>query len=296
MDTIHINPFRSNKDNRVRTHPTSWDLLVRFILPGPLVVAEKQQAPLFNAVQYKTIDEVPSESSDWAVDYETGESFVKRRKVNILQVDCLVLDYDDGLTIDQAKERFSAYEYVGYSSYNHLVKPGVHKFRLVFRLTSPIPAWVKFDEYERPIAWGDWYYLQETLKAFAGPCDPASLNANQIYYVPSVHPDNRHLAVAWHHQGEPLDWTTFDRVAPNHRPVLSLADTHEQIVRRSDKTLHPNDTLETERGPIRVGDVQGKIEGVLCPFHPDKKGSEFVKRVFKTGNVFLHCRTPDLVA
>ena len=105
MDTIHINPFRSNKDNHVRTHPTSWDLLVQFILPGPMVVAEKQHALLFNAVKYKTINEVPPESSDWAVDDETGASFVKRRKANIHEVDCLILDYDDGMTIDEAKEQ-----------------------------------------------------------------------------------------------------------------------------------------------------------------------------------------------
>jgi hypothetical protein len=106
---------------------------------------------LFNRVLYKSINELPADTDDWGQNPWSGEMFAKRRTVNIKQVELLILNYDDGLTVDEAKERFEQYEYFDYTSYNHLVKNGIHKFRLVFPLKTPIPAWVNKDELNREV-------------------------------------------------------------------------------------------------------------------------------------------------
>ena len=292
MDVIQINRFRSQQDNRVHAlNPGSWSVLVEFFLDNHLQVESKQDAPLFNGVVYKSIDEVDPHTDGWGIDSSTGKYFVKRRKANVKQVDLLILDYDDGLTIQDAKLRFAGYEYVGYTSYSHLTKNGVEKFRLVFPLSTPIPAWIEKDEQQRERAWGDWYYLRKSLEGFAVDCDPASFNANQIFYVPSVHPDNANLAEVWHNKGQRLDWTKLERSDKMERSSgvgrSKATPTESQI---SSFQLRKSDVLETSEGPVLVKDIQRRYQGVVCPAHGDTQGSEFANRSSNNGRVYLVCK------
>lgn len=52
------------------------------------------------------------------------------------------------MSLGKARERFKDYEYVGYTSFNHLKVSSVDKFRLVFPLATPIPASGTFTDCE----------------------------------------------------------------------------------------------------------------------------------------------------
>jgi len=292
MDVIQINRFKSQQDNRVSPLPPgSWSVIAQFFLDSHLQVESKQDAPLFNGVLYKRLDEVAPTSGDWGTDERSGSSYVKRRKSNIKQVQLLILDYDDGMSIEEAKSRFAEYEHIGYTSYNHLVKGGIEKFRLVFPLKTSIPAWIHKDESGREVAWGEWYYLREALETFAGDCDPASFNANQIFFVPSVHPDNAHFAEVWHNTGQLLDWEQFTRsteVVRTGKVGRPVSSTGARTV--SEFALRPDDVLDTAEGPIRVQDIHRRYQGVVCPAHGDTQGSEFADRSPTNGRVYVVCK------
>jgi hypothetical protein len=286
MYDIHINQFRNIRDNLIHEGVVDWDVLVHFFHDFQ-IYEDKSMGRLFNAAHYKNAENV--ESAGVGFDWETGSPFTKRLKSNILAVDLLVLDYDGTMTIEEAKDRFSAYEYVGYTSFRHLEKENVHKFRLVFLLSEPIPAECQEDQHGNQIGGGIWYSIVDAIREFAGDCDPASLNPNQLYFVPAA-PQNRiDLAVAWHNKGIPLDWTTF----PKNEPVFDKSGVEisakQTVKMEDDQFIRPDDLIRTRTGMVRAGDITGKIEGVWCPFHQDNNGSEFIKKS-PAGNIFLRCR------
>lgn len=293
MDLISINTFKSVKDRYFTPDVVSWSTLCAFITDGHLPVNAKSDAGLFNLVRYTTIDE-------GAVDHKAigPQSHRKPRVARLLQniatVDALVLDYDGTLTVSQARERFKDYEHVGYTSYSNMVDGQTEKFRIIIRLTKPIPAHKpSTDHTQHSGEWGAWYRVKDSFHALAGPCDPNSFNANQIYYIPSVHLENAKHAASWFNSGAALDW---ERLAEQE---LQRADTAKSSIvprsssKRASKVLHPDDVLKTQGGPVRVGDIQGTVQGVWCPFHDDHNGTEFAKRVPDSNRVFLYCRRCD---
>lgn len=53
--------------------------------------------------------------------------------------------------------------------------------------------------------------------------------------------------------------------------------------------LHPDALFETKDGYVRLGDVTVKISGVVCPFHADTIGSEFISPNKYSGRPQLVC-------
>ena len=72
MKEIHINVFRSRKDNQVRPLPTTWENIVGLFTSDHEVVENKEDVYLFNAVHYKEVEHVSDYSEDWYVDPQTG--------------------------------------------------------------------------------------------------------------------------------------------------------------------------------------------------------------------------------
>ena len=287
---LHINVFNSREDNRVRPLPTSWENIVDFFLSGHEVAENKEDVKLFNAIHYKDVDQIPDYSEDWGMDSQ-GISYAKRRQANIIEVDLLVLDYDGGTTIDEIKNRFREYEYVCYSSFRRLHDGKTHKFRVIIPFTKPIPAWKRFNEYGMAIDGGEWYKIHDSLESFVGSCDTASFTAGQIYSIPSAPESRLDLAFAEHNKGKWLDWEQFERKSFRSMDSDTASTTGKGIVKTGDQYLEPDQILQTKTGSIRVKDVTGKIDGVLCPFHEDTKPSEFARKVEATGNIFIHCST-----
>ena len=89
VNDIHINVFRSRKDNRVRPLPTTWENTVGLFMSGHEVVENKEDVKLFNATHYKEVDQIPDASEDWYMDSQ-GFSYAKRRQINIVEVDLLL--------------------------------------------------------------------------------------------------------------------------------------------------------------------------------------------------------------
>lgn len=109
----------------------------------------------------------------------------------------LLLDYDgNGATIQKVIERFDGFQYLGYTSYNHVVK-GVDKFRLVFPFTHPCPK-------------DEWELRKENFLTFAGPeIDRSCVSHSRSFYLPSCCKENAEYADRWFPDGEVLDWEMF---------------------------------------------------------------------------------------
>jgi hypothetical protein len=261
------------------------------ILSGHQIVIDMDEGKLFSATSYKPVESLNADPEFTVYDKVRETRFTRRTKENVVAVHMLVLDFDGAMTIQDAKERFERFEYVAYTSFNHLTTPEVERFRIVMPLATPIPAGGAFTDCSDLVRGEAWYEVQESLRGFVGPCDPASLRCSQFFRLPIITKDRAALASCWSNSGEVVDWTKWNRKKPTDTYSIGSFSASED--RRSEKKLDPNQVLRTQRGPLRVQDVFGKVEGVWCPFHKDKNGSEFVKRVQKTNDVFLYCRRCD---
>lgn len=293
MKDIHINVFNSQYDSKVKPLETTWENIVNLFTSPHETLENKTDAKLFNGIRYKSIDEIPEYTDDWGMDNDTGEVYVKRRQINIIENHLLILDYDGGTTLNEMIDRFKEYEFIYYTSYRHLHDGKTEKFRIVFSLSKPIPAWKRFNEYKICIDYGEWFRITEALSKFAGPCDPTSFRSNTIYNIPSVPQSRIDLSRSGHNKGEHLNWGIFEQIPFERTEGSTFIFDENNKKHLSSKHLEPDQVLQTKQGPIIVSEVTGEIRGVICPFHEDKKGSEFVKKVESSGNIFLRCRKCD---
>jgi len=284
---VTINKFSSTRDNSVLEMYTTWEYIKQYFLTEHINVREKSDVPLFNLVKYKDVNDL--NANLYTYDSQTFSKCALRVKDNILQVEALVIDYDGGLPIADAIERFKDYEYVGYTSYSHRLDPKVDKYRLIFQLLRPIPAQYCKDSKNTSTTLNEYYQLIDSLKEFAGPCDQIIQNPNQIYYIPACPVSRLRFAKRWHNPGKPLNWTQFKRSNSSQYFIDTKIDPTSKPVRSSQQHLLPEQVIQTGIGNIRVMDVQGRIHGVVCPFHNDKNGTEFLNRSPK-GNIYLYCK------
>lgn len=292
MELIYVNLFDSRYDNAVKPHPITWPEFQALLAQEHAVLDDKSKGALFNCIRYKELEQV-SKAPDAVTKYRGGQLHVRRSLDNIATVDVLVLDFDGTISIEEAQQRFRQYEHCGYTSYSHLADGDSHRFRIAIRLAEPIPAHRSIDSNGIRHGLSEWYQLRAKLAAFAGPCDPTSLNANQIYYAPAAHPDNQVHAKSWYNQGEPFNWRDYLSADDGGSTTDPMRRRVKSLLKGAKEKLHPDDVLRTQSGPVRVRDVQTKVEGVWCPFHNDRNGTEFVRRVPETGRVFLYCRRCD---
>lgn len=290
LKDIHINIFQSKEDTRVDPLETSWENIVTFFTSPHDIVEEKFDAPLFNLVKYKDLSLVPEYSENWIMDPHTYKSYVRRRQVNVLENDAFIIDYDDSISLDEAKERFKDYEYIYYTSHRHLHDGKTEKFRFIIPFTKPIPSSKEKDEYGNIINEGDWYRIADALKTLTGPCDPKSFETNTIYHKPSCPKSRIELSQSGHHQGIRLDWTQLQRTEFIKKESTFTGHDHKSKINID--YLEPDTIIQTKSGTIKLSDVTGKIEGVLCPnpAHHDTNGSEFARKVESNGNIFVYCK------
>ena len=290
MSNIHINVFQNKEDTRVVPLKTSWENIVTFFTSPHEIVDDKFSVSLFSCVKYRDLTQIPDYSEDWIMDPVTSKSYVRRKQVNILENDCFVIDYDDTSTIKEVKERFKDYEYVLYTSHRHLYDGVTEKFRVIIPFTKPIPSWRERDEKGKVIDEGEWYKVRDSLKQLTGPCDPKSFDPNTIYNTPSCPETRKDVGFSEYHQGKTLDWTLLKKTEN-----IVHSNTETEVYVKFDvetKEIDPDTILQTSDGDIKISEVTGKIEGVVCPNpeHNDVNGTEFVRRVEDTGNIFVHCK------
>lgn len=161
-----------------------------------------------------------------------------RLKANVESLSCLVLDYDEGETIDHAKEVWQKYTFILYTSYNHTKKH--HKFRVVLPLASPVLAknW--------PGVWG-WAQVFSGLKIDEKCKDPL-----RIYYLPCIGDDSNFLL----HEAKMLDLSHVRYDPPKYRtpPIVAGAIPTENPAWR--------EAIGIQAGGRRVSD---RIRDIVCP-------------------------------
>ncbi|MFC7289307.1 hypothetical protein ACFQPC_14765 [Herminiimonas glaciei] len=217
-----------------------------------------------------------------------SDTATPRRKTNVKEVSLLVVDYDGTMSIAEAKQRFKPYTYLGYTSFSHRQQDGVEKFRLVFPLSCPIPAHWALDEYGLVKSHGEYYKLTEALMKFAPGCDPVLLKPTQPYYFPSCPSERQSLAEIWTNDGAVLDWKKWEK-----DDIYATKDFSSAIPRKTNglpnRQLAPGTEFHVGRTLITARDIKGRVAGVSCPFHTDRKGSEFIVR-YPSGTICFHCK------
>lgn len=289
MTTYTITLFKSKYEPVSGVAELSWDEVVDMCMDGHKPVIDKLSQPGFNATRFKTPDQVIIDGQFSNIDEVlTEDQSVRRKQRNAIQVDMFIADYDGAMTLEEARDRFKDYEYVGYTSYGHLKDGVIHKFRLIFPLVKPIPARRIMDKQDRDVEKEIYYDLSEAILAFAPGVDTQCNNGVQLFFPPSAPPDRIHLAETWHNKGSLLDWTqwkTNEKYDMETGNPLSPRTATGKINRR----LDPDQEFMYPGGVITARDVQKKIEKVVCPFHADHKGSEFITR-HDSGVVSFTCK------
>jgi len=133
--------------------------------------SDKDSAPLWSPVTYR----------------EGGQRVRNQTEANIAFCHALVLDYDNEtdreVTIERAREVWSGWEHVIYTTASHLlVQPpkytGKQRFRVVLPLTRPVTT----QEFRRVWAWAHAFAAGEDA-----PFDPLP-DPGRIYFVPTHRP------------------------------------------------------------------------------------------------------------
>ena len=287
--------FANAKDNKAKGKDMTWEELRELLTGGHVPLEDKLEGKAFSGARYRPVADLKAKGDRFVVRDTKGVRLYPRRiNANVEQMELLILDYDGGLTIQQARERFKRFSHIGYTTHSHKVGTGADKFRIVLPWSTPIPTF-------NGRAYDD--DLKSVVVKFGGAFDTKCLDASRIFFLPSVHPDRLGTEQSWANEGQLLDQFELRQQFPSARrkslggsPASRMSGPQGRKAAASAdaKFLRPDDVLVLQRGGvIRAGDVETKVEGVKCPFHNDKNGTEFIKRVPATGNIFLYCRHCD---
>lgn len=95
-----------------------------------------------------------------------------RAIANVVEVSCLVLDHDDGLSMDEALAPWAGVELVVHTTWRH--SPQHPKFRLVLPLAAPIPG-------------AEWAPLYRDILDHEAPrADRKVFDPSRLYFLPAV--------------------------------------------------------------------------------------------------------------
>lgn len=149
----------------------------------------------------------------------------RRLNRNVVSVSCLVLDYDDGISLFDALIRWEGYRVAGYTTWNH--KPDAPRCRVVLPLLRPIPGRM----------WSGLY--REILGQQGMDADPQCIDPSRAYYLPAIGAGGPHS----HEQrdGELLD--LLDMAQECHAREQAEAERIEQ--RRRDNLARVRRDVES---------------------------------------------------
>jgi hypothetical protein len=268
-------------DNQAKSNSMTWpEIAAMLSAPHASALSHKSTLPLFSPWVYK------AETDPTVVNGDDGKgkplkffshTHVRRISENLVEMTMLVLDYDGGRPLNQLREIFGKWEYVGYTTLNHR-EEGKDKARIVLPLATSMSV-------------ADFEQLAEVIKAWATDlgADPSTADIGRMFILPAVREEQRHLAQSWHHEGEFLDWRMFSEMPKPVAPPTTPAAAKPLNSQGRSRNLLPGDVLETANGQIALRDITRKISNVRCPFHADPEPSEFVN-ITARGTPFLVCK------
>lgn len=131
-----------------------------------------------------------------------------RGSASVVSLSCLVLDYDDGCTIEDAWDRWDSYAVIAHTTWGHTAEH--HRFRVVLPLAQPIPR----EHWPAAWAWGAEQSGQQV--------DPSCKDPARMYYLPCSGEDARFIR----QDGALLDLSHLRVKPPLRRPRREIATAH----------------------------------------------------------------------
>lgn len=198
--------------NTTRTAVCTWKEFIDAYLSKHAVTENKEDQWLFNG---------------WTFAGNNGSG-----KGSEYAVDCsmIVLDYDDGTTIEEVKRDLTNYEFVLYTSHNHKIKG--ERFRVVMPLLKPISI-------------DHWNNRKKNfLKMFSG-VDKSTVSCARAFYLPSCPEEYADDAIVYKNSGIMFDAYTIPRMIKEVKPVKRGRDyNHEYSFEELQEILSKLCTLD----------------------------------------------------
>lgn len=183
----------------------------------------------------------------------------RRSKSSVIEVCMIVLDYDDGTTIESAVGTWGAYAHVVYTTPSHT--PELPKFRVVLPLAEPVPA-------DR---WGAvWRWAEERS---GRQVDPKCKDASRIYYGHGG-PDPRVARAFYKLDDRPLLWMDLERLpreapAPKWTPLPPPPPkpvTADEAAAQAIRLLATCPDTRRRAGSLAGGSISDtRVTRVTCP-------------------------------
>jgi hypothetical protein len=189
---VHFSTFKNSRDVVVSDHcKCEWPSLVK-ILMRPHRASNAKDGLVIAPWKFK-------------------DEPARRIRDDVELASVIFLDFDKGISLPEAKQKFAEFEHVGYTSYSHM-KDGEddHRFRIVLPLASPVTP-------EQLVA------RRNAIYDWAGPVDRSCLSISRAFYFPSCPPERKPQALSWHHESDKLfDLMSFPEEQP---PIFTPSST-----------------------------------------------------------------------
>lgn len=145
----HAPEYDISMENRILADyqvQSTFEELYEFICSQTKFITDKKHGDLLIPAEFVGEDEdhQPATYKDEdgtrknRINKETGGTYVGREAMNVKTLCMFPLDIDGGMTIEDARKKFSDYQYILYTSYNHMADGKTHKFRMFFEYAAPI--------------------------------------------------------------------------------------------------------------------------------------------------------------
>jgi uncharacterized protein DUF5906 len=250
LNPITVSLFQRITDNQVLTEKqtvTTWTDFKTDYLSKHEISEEKDDwcfiAASFKGNTDEGVELVTDNEGKNKTD-KNGNTIIKRVGKNIEQYFLLTLDYDDGMSVEEAKDKFKSYDFVIYTSYNHLVD-GVEKFRVVILLKSPVTP-------------DDIRTRKNTLLKWAESVDKSTFSIGRAFYLPSCSQDREEHAQIWDNEGEPLDLLSFKQDESTKADVIK-SDSEQPVTQTKHKQFNPAIKEAVKNGLKEIGHVKHEI-------------------------------------
>ena len=136
----------------------------------------------------------------------------RRESANVLSLSCLVLDYDDGIAIPEARQAWASWFHIVHTTWSH--RPEHHKFRVCLPLAAPVFA----GDWERVWSWGSAHA--------SGRVDPAPSSPGSTFALPAVASADQ-PRVAAVNPGPLLDMVAVGVVGSTAPPLADLSTARD---------------------------------------------------------------------
>lgn len=241
-----------DRSSHSQRHPETLVLSVAFFRPGWLGADGKwrfDSRPIQRSLTIDGLRGALSKERPRPADKRAGPAWsptlyaegASRGWRGVVSLSCLVLDYDDGTTVEQASKVWLDWHHFGHTSYTNSAEKA--KFRIVLPFEEPVPVenW--------PAVWG-W-----AQRRTGRTIDKACKDAGRMYFLPVAGAG----FAAWEHPGPRINLSHLRPVTPppqrvDYRP-------------RAGTEYDTDPGMRIEAGMALGGKRRGNdIIGVECPF------------------------------